>query len=86
MSAELQLSGEPARHKRPRPVGLKQQMIVDYLKHTPTIDRPAAVALVGFNIYANAEHHVGAILSRMVRSGLLVRKGRGVYALAEGVA
>jgi len=33
--------------------------------------------------FCNASHHIGAVLSRMVNSGFLIRPRRGVYSIAS---
>jgi hypothetical protein len=40
-----------------------------------------AVELIGKNIYCNERKHVGAVLTNMVRRGLLVRVRPGVFEL-----
>ena len=42
-----------------------------------------AVHLVGGDVYANADKHTGAILSNMVRHGMLIRVKPGTFKLPE---
>jgi hypothetical protein len=42
-----------------------------------------AVRLVGGDIYANTEKHVGSILSNMVKQGMLIRVKPGVFKLPK---
>jgi hypothetical protein len=57
----------------------KQRQILDWVKRHGTITTTEATALVGEDIYANQAKHVGAILGRMVKRGLLLRVARAVY-------
>jgi len=41
-----------------------------------------ATALVGRNVYHNAEKHTGALLANMVKRGMLVRVKPGLFRLA----
>ena len=77
--------GPPA--DRPPRLSRKQAAILRHLKWLETsrgqITIAKAVELVGRDIYANREFHVGNVLRNMVKRGLLVRVKRGTYALAE---
>ncbi|MCK7516196.1 MAG: hypothetical protein MZV70_77600 [Desulfobacterales bacterium] len=46
-----------------------------------TITLAEATALVGGNVYANADKHTGALLGNMVKRGLLIRVKAGVFSL-----
>lgn len=85
----LRLWGEPVgppADRTPR-LSRKQAAILRHLKWWETsrgeITIAKAVELVGLDIYANREFHVGNVLRNMVKRGLLVRVKRGTYALAE---
>lgn len=43
-----------------------------------------AISLIGNFYYCNASKHVGDVLTRMVKSGLLRRVKRGRYAIGNG--
>lgn len=48
------------------------------------ITKSQAVDLIGHTYYYNSDQHVGAILSRMVKSGLLKRIRPGVFEIGSG--
>lgn len=60
----------------------KQKAVMEYLAINQTITLRQAVYLTGRNIYANAPAHVGAMLSRMVKAGLIVRTKPGMFVAA----
>jgi hypothetical protein len=60
----------------------KQRVIISELKELQTINLSDAVRLIGKDIYCNAEKHVGAVMSNMVRRGLIKRVKKGVFKLA----
>lgn len=61
----------------------KQRKIVEYARQNDnTITKKQACKLIPF--YINTEKHVGDILSRMVKSGMLIRVKLGVYKLSTG--
>lgn len=49
-----------------------------------TITKRDACALIGEGYYCNADTHVGAVLSRMVKAGLLNRIKPGVFEIGTG--
>lgn len=57
----------------------KQSAILSYLKVNSAISKQEAVRIIGKSYYCNADKHVGDVLSRMVKSGLLIREKRGQY-------
>lgn len=59
----------------------KQRSVVAYLEKNGEMTLSQATALIGGDIYANAEKHVGALLSNMVNRGLLIRTKPGVFKL-----
>jgi hypothetical protein len=61
----------------------KQQAVIRSAKMNGFVTLKEAVRLVGGDIYANAEKHVGSILSNMVRRGMFVRVKPGVFKLSE---
>lgn len=82
---------EPVEHGRPGSLGLasgsavrlspKQKAVIEHCHICGKITLEAAVELIGRNIYCNAGKHVGAVLSTMVKRGLLVRVRPGVFIL-----
>ena len=61
----------------------KQQSVLRAAKMNGFITLKEAVRIVGGDIYANAEKHVGSILSNMVKRGMLVRVKPGTFKLPE---
>jgi len=61
----------------------KQQAVIRSAKMNGFVTLKEAVHLVGGDIYANAEKHVGSILSNMVKRGMLVRVKPGTFKLPE---
>ena len=62
---------------------LNQRKIVEYARQNDnTITKKQACNLIPF--YINTDKHVGDILSRMVKSGMLIRVKIGVYKLSTG--
>lgn len=61
----------------------KQQIIFDYVKSNGQITKQKAVEFIGKNYYCNADKHVGDVLSRMVKSGLLKRIKPGLFELGD---
>lgn len=59
----------------------KQRVVLDYVREHSIITLDLAVVLFGGDLYANAHRHVGALLSRMVARGLLVRTKPGLFHL-----
>lgn len=59
----------------------KQRAIIADVNLNGQISLAEATALVGKNVYANAEKHTGALLANMVKKGLLVRIKPGVFSL-----
>jgi hypothetical protein len=61
----------------------KQRAIIADVKLNGQITLAEATALVGRNVYANADKHTGALLANMVKKGLLVRIKPGVFSLSN---
>lgn len=61
----------------------KQQKIMQHVQAHGSITLTEAVGLVGGNLYANDSKHVGAVLSRLVHRGLLVRIKPGLFQVGE---
>ncbi len=60
-----------------------QRKIVDYARRNDSIiTKKQACDLIPF--YINTAKHVGDILSRMVKAGMLIRVKLGVYKLSTG--
>ncbi len=59
----------------------KQQIILTVLSANAELTLSQAVILIGKNLYCNAEKHVGAVLSNMVKRGLIKRVKPGVFRL-----
>ena len=64
----------------------KQRAIIADVTLNGIITLAEATALVGRNVYANAEKHTGALLANMVKKGLLVRLKPGVFSLPNAKA
>lgn len=60
----------------------KQSAIIAFCRTSAEITLEQATALVGRNVYHNADKHTGAILSNMVKQGMLVRIKPGLFRLA----
>lgn len=61
----------------------KQQILFDYAKSNRQITKQKAVELIGKIYYCNADKHVGDVLSRMVKAGLLKRIKPGLFELGD---
>ena len=61
----------------------KQQSVIRSAKTNGFVTLKEAVRLVGGDVYANAEKHTGAILSNMVKQGMLIRVKPGTFKLPE---
>ncbi|WP_418360194.1 hypothetical protein [Sphingobacterium detergens] len=62
---------------------LNQRKIVDYARQNDNkITKKEACALIPF--YHNTDKHVGVILSRMVKSGMIIRLKPGHFKLSNG--
>jgi predicted transcriptional regulator of viral defense system len=61
----------------------KQQAVIRSEKMNGFITLKEAVRLVGGDVYANADKHTGAILSNMVKRGMLIRVKPGTFKLPE---
>lgn len=48
------------------------------------IKKADAVELLGGSYYCNESKHVGDVLSRMVKAGLLTRVKKGVFEIGKG--
>lgn len=57
----------------------KQKAVRQFCNVHGEITLEQAVELIGGDIYCNESKHVGAVLSNMVKKGLLARKKKGVY-------
>jgi len=68
-------------NQRLRKLSRKQNAIVNYLVINGTITTAQATELVGKNVYYNQSKHTGAVLSNMVKRGIIRRLRVGVYAL-----
>lgn len=63
----------------------KQKIIVEFcLKNNNECTKADAMRLINTH-YANGEKHVGEVLSRMVKSGILIRIKPGFFKLGDGV-
>lgn len=58
-----------------------QKIIIIHLHKHEKITLDEAVELIGANIYANKSSHVGATLSRMVKSNYIKRIKPGIFEL-----
>lgn len=61
-----------------------QRTILNYAQAQGHITKREAVALIGHRYYCNADKHTGAVLTRMVRGGLLHRTKPGHYQPGKG--
>jgi predicted transcriptional regulator of viral defense system len=61
----------------------KQQAVLRSAKTNGFVTLKEAVRLVGGDVYANTEKHTGAILSNMVKRGMLIRVKPGTFKLPE---
>jgi hypothetical protein len=61
----------------------KQQAVIRSARMNGFVTLKEAVRLVGGDIYANAEKHTGAILSNMVKRGMLIRVKPRTFKLPE---
>lgn len=59
----------------------KQSAILAALGSNPEITLTEAVLLIGGNLYCNKSKHVGAVLSNMVKRGMIERVCPGVFRL-----
>ena len=57
----------------------KQATVMNYVREHGWIDLTKATYLPGFGYYCNERKHTGALLSNMVKRGLLVRTKPGVF-------
>lgn len=55
------------------------QEIIEYLKTVDTAKKKDIYDNVKFSYYHNWEKHLGDVLSRMVKSGKIIRVKTGVY-------
>lgn len=62
---------------------LKQIQVFDYVRSNGQITKKKAVELIGKSYYCNADKHVGDVLSRMVKAGLLKRIKPGLFELGD---
>lgn len=61
----------------------KQIQVFDYVRSNGQITKQQAVELIGKSYYCNADKHVGDVLSRMVKAGLLKRIKPGLFELGD---
>lgn len=62
----------------------KQKSIIGFaLKNGDKITKKEAVQLIGSCYYCNASKHVGDVLSRMVKAGLLERVKAGTFIIGK---
>jgi predicted transcriptional regulator of viral defense system len=57
----------------------QRAIIAEAKRNGGHITKAQAVALIGSAYYCNAENHVGSVLSRMVKAGMLERTNPGVF-------
>lgn len=69
-------------HIRTSPPSQKQAAILARLSQHGEITLSKAVELVGGDIHTNERFHVGNILSRMVKRGMIERVKPGVFRVA----
>lgn len=83
MNNEFTLTDAPdapsVRRAARRSLSPKQETIVNQIEIMGSITLSAAVHLIGRDIYYNSDKHVGALLSNMVKRGLIVRIRPGVF-------
>ncbi|WP_288435344.1 hypothetical protein [uncultured Chryseobacterium sp.] len=63
----------------------KQRVILDWVRNNNEITKSKAIELIGGSYYCNSTKHVGDILSRMVKSGLLHRVKNGLFVIGTRV-
>lgn len=62
----------------------KQKAVIAYcLSHSNRITKKDAMAIINDH-YCNGQKHVGDVLSRMVKAGMLIREKPGVFVLGKG--
>jgi len=59
----------------------KQKIVFEYVRENGIITNDKADKLIGGTYYHNSRKYVGEVLSRMVKSGLLLRVKKGIYKL-----
>ena len=62
----------------------KQKKILSWFKENEILTKKDAVKLIGGYYYCNGSKHTGDVLTRMVKSGLLVRTKIGSYVKGVG--
>ena len=62
----------------------KQNAILAYVREHGQITTKVANQMLSAFYYANHEKYVGEILTKMVRSGKLIRVSTGIYKLGDG--
>lgn len=60
-----------------------QKILFEHTKSNSQMTKVEAVELIGKSYYCNADKHVGDVLSRMVKSGLLKRIKPGLFELGD---
>ncbi len=64
---------------RSRRLSRKQAVIMSAVNEQGAITLDVATVLVGRDVYYNQKKHTGALLSNMVKRGLLTRQSPGVF-------
>lgn len=59
----------------------KQREVMAYLRSHEELTLGQAVVMIGGDVYTNKAKHVGAVLSNMVKRGLICRVRRGIFAM-----
>lgn len=62
----------------------QQQILKDAQERGGTITKKEIVEMYGGQYHCGADNHLGAMLSRMVKSGLLIREKPGVFIVGAG--
>jgi hypothetical protein len=61
-----------------------RKKIIQYVQEHGEITTSKAIELCKSNYYCNAGHHVGEVLTTLVKSGDLFREKRGTYKKGSG--
>lgn len=64
--------------------GAQKQILKDANERGGIITKKEIVAMYGSHYYHNGAKHLGDILGRMVKNGLLIREKVGVYRVGKG--
>ena len=60
----------------------KQTEVLNYLRSVPGASITEIYQSVSFGYYNNANKHLGALLSRMVKAGKITRIKKGLYSIS----